>query len=82
MKYEDMIFAQNWIEQLRFGYHTIESNESSPFGMIENISQWGRDALNRSMVWSYTREGFHLWSNRDNSIECWRNPIYNVLLIR
>lgn len=66
MDYKDLVFAQNWVEQIRAAHmespnDTFHSGET-PLAQI--CTEDERVTIGTAMCWRGTREGFSLWSTR------------------
>lgn len=56
MNSKDLVFAQNWIEQLR---------RDTSLDSVTSLCFFGSGAISSGMVWAFTREGFETWDRRD-----------------
>ena len=70
MDYKDLLFAQNWVEQMRVA-HMESPNDTFHSGethLAQICTEDERVTIGTAMYWAGTREGFWPWSTRSNEI--------------
>lgn len=70
MDYEDLLFAQNWVEQIREAHMESPNGtfHSSETPLAQICTEDERVTIGTAMLWGGTREGFSLWFTRSDEL--------------